>query len=183
MRQQRGVSLLVVMVALVLMLATSVSILRNTGSSMHVVGHMGFKQNASSVADLGVERARAWLMAQSSANLAVAQAGGAYFETWAPGFDPLSYDWNAAGHSVLATADDGTGNAVRYVIHRMCAVSGAITDVLTQCVPVPPANGVSGTNLNGGGFGVGLAMNTAYRITVRVAGPGNSLSYVQVMVH
>ena len=175
--------MLVVMVALVIMLSASISIMRNTSSSLSVVGNMGFKQNASTVADLGVETARAWLMAQSSANLAVTQAASGYFETWGVGFDPVSYDWASANKSVLATDDDGTGNAVRYVIHRMCGVSGDIADILTQCVPVPPVGNVTGSSQASGGLGVGKTLNTAYRITVRVAGPGNSLSFVQVMVH
>jgi hypothetical protein len=130
-----------------------------------------------------VEKARAWLMTKTDAQLSATDASGGYFETWVVGFDPLSYDWMADGNSVLVTDNEGTGNSVRYVIHRMCSVTGLVAVVGSKCVPVPSTNGVSSKNQSSGGAGVGVSTNTAYRITVRVAGPRNSLSFSQVMVH
>jgi len=58
---------------------------------------------------------------------------------------PFSYDWdrqrrlrNNSG-STLATSDDGTGNEVRYVVHRMCSVAGAVNAPAQQCVTVSSA--------------------------------------------
>jgi hypothetical protein len=183
MKRQNGVALIVVMVALLVMLITVLSLLRNTNASLNIVGSIGFKQNTSSVTDVGVEKARAWLMTKTDAQLSATDPDNGYFETWVAGFDPLTYDWTAAGNSVLVTDDEGTGNSVRYVIHRMCSVTGLVAVVGSKCVPVPSAVGISSQNQASGGFGVGGSTNTAYRITVRVAGPRNSLSFSQVMVH
>ena len=57
-RRQKGISLIVVLLVLVVMLTTTIGILRNSNASLGIVGNLGFKQNATSVSDQGVEAAR-----------------------------------------------------------------------------------------------------------------------------
>ena len=66
-KAQQGVALIVVMIILVIMLIGAVGILRSTNVGLGIAGNLGFKQNATSVSDQGVEAARAWLMAQGPA--------------------------------------------------------------------------------------------------------------------
>jgi Tfp pilus assembly protein PilX len=184
LRPQKGVALIVVMISLIIMLTTVISIFRNTSAGLNIVGNMGFKQNANSVGDGGVEVARAWLMVQAVEGLTSSHAAAGYFETWDTSFDPVAYDWTASNHSALATADDGTGNAVRYVIHRMCSVTGTIDAIGQQCVYAPSANAGGGSyQLGGGATGLGTSKKPVYRVTARVLGPRNTLSYSQVMVY
>ena len=182
-KKQKGVALIVVMISLVMLLTTVVTLFRSTSAGLSIVGNMGFKQNTTSVADIGVEKARAWLMLQTDSILSVSNPAAGYFETWVPGFNPLTYNWTASGNSFLVTADDGTGNSVSYVIHRMCSVTGIMSLIGSKCVPVPQVNGISGQNQASGGIGVGGSTSAVYRITVQVTGPRNSLSFTQVMVH
>mgnify|MGYP007028596707 CR=1 FL=1 len=53
---------------------------------------------------------------------------------------------------VILAADDGTGNEVRYVIHRLCSIAGAANDPSQSCVTVGSAS--SGGSQVGGSYGV-----------------------------
>jgi hypothetical protein len=107
----------------------------------------------------------------------------AYFAVWDNTFDPTTYDWAAAGNFVQATEDDGTGNEIRYVVHRMCSLAGAIDVAGQQCVLAQPLNAGGSYQVSGLTAGVGVSKIPYYRITARVQGPRNTLSYVQVMVY
>jgi hypothetical protein len=115
--------------------------------------------------------------------LAAADSRAGYFEVWNASFDPLTYDWDAAGNSVQLTPDDGTGNAVSYVIHRMCNLTGTIAAAGQQCVLAQPFSTTGSNQVNSLTSGVGTSKKPFYRITSRVKGPRNTLSFVQVMVY
>jgi Tfp pilus assembly protein PilX len=179
MNRQRGISLIIVMIVLSVMLFAMVGIFRTSNATLGIVGNLGFKQNATSVGDLGVESARAFVM-DPAIDKTVADDG--YSAVWAAGFNPTTYDWGAAGNSREVTADDDTGNRVSWVIHRMCSQVGAITGAGQQCVLAPLGTGGS-NQVSSLAEGLGNTKKAFYRITVRVEGARNSLSYVQVMVY
>jgi Tfp pilus assembly protein PilX len=113
-------------------------------------------------------------------------------------FDPLSYAWTdatsilAAGPDTNASGVDSAGNTVRYVIHRMCNMDGSIIEFREFA---------DGTNANqtcslasggrycldqGGYHGddcLPQSMYPYYRVTARVQGPRNTLSYVEVVIY
>ncbi|MDM0106022.1 hypothetical protein QTH97_13850 [Variovorax sp. J22R24] len=180
---QRGVVLIVALVVLVVMTLAGLLMFRSSRTGVEVAGNIGFKQNATSLGDLGVETGRAFLMgfvSDGNPLLDDIPASG-YYASWNEGFNPLSYDWDEA--SKEAIADDGTGNRVRYVIHRLCKVVGATTAPGQQCAI--PSTG-SGAAADKGGSNPGLGAGTTgqpyYRITSRVDGPRSTVSYVQVIM-
>jgi len=72
-----------------------------------------------------------------------------------------------------------------YVVHRQCRDSGPSASA--TCLKPPPkttGTGGAGSDLDGGGGGNNIAGNSQvyYRITVRVAGPRRTESYVQTNV-
>jgi type IV pilus assembly protein PilX len=179
--QQKGVSLIVVLLVLVVMMTTTVGILRNSNASLGIVGNLGFKQNATSVSDQGVEAARTWLRAQAPATLLAAVAAQGYSPTWDLAFAPATFDWDA--NSLESTANDGTGNRVRYVIHRMCSLAGA-TDVANQeCVSPTSVSGNGSKQLGGEGNVFNESLIALFRVTVRVDGPRNTVSYTQATIY
>lgn len=193
-KAQQGVALIVVMIILVIMLIGAVGILRSTNVGLGIAGNLGFKQNATSVSDQGVEAARAWLMAQDPLSLYVtptASSTVAYFATTTPAFDPHTYVWETKGNSVQSTADDGTGNKVRYVIHRMCDFTGSPSfpallgpPVIRAQACVHPTTNITGSRqLGGGGAGIKPPVTPLYRVTVRTDGPRNTVSVIQVMIY
>lgn len=183
---QRGVVLIVALVVLVVMSLAGLLMFRATGTGVEVAGNIGFKQNATSVGDLGVEEGRAWLMGHTTntSPLEADDAAQGYYATWKSDFDPIAFDWDANSKaSANALTDDGTGNRVRYVIHRLCSVPGPSNAPGQQCA-VPD----NGSPLGAGGGGAsgtpfaGLAGQPYYRITARVDGPRSTVSYVQVIL-
>jgi type IV pilus assembly protein PilX len=193
-KAQQGIALIVVMIILMIMLIGAMGILRNTNVGLGIAGNLGFKQNATSVSDQGVEAARAWLIAQDPLTLyltPVASDSVAYFATMTPGFNPDTYVWTTKGNSVISTANDGTGNQVRYVIHRMClregspsfrALPGPPASAAQECVH-PTVNQSGSRQLGGAGVGIKAPVTPLYRVTVRTDGPRNTMSQIQVMIY
>ena len=178
-RHEKGIALVVGLIVLAIMMLASVAILRNTGIGLGVAGNVGFKQNATSVADHGVESARAWLLSRSPSQLEI-DSSNIYYATWDPTFSPSTYNWT--NNSTESTSNDGTGNRVRYIVHRMCKIVGPIAASGQECVS---ASGAAGGN---------MVLNpdmpdsspdtsaTLYRVTVRVDGVRDTESYIQVMI-
>ena len=204
-RKQHGVVLLISLIMLVAMTLVGVSMLRSVGFGAGIAGNLAFKQNATSVADLGVEIARTWLVNTGTGSPlslnanAISSAG--YFACWysdcatKAAFDPQTYNWNNSKKLVNSdaaiiaslTGKDDTGNEIRYVIHRLCDLTG---DVLAENNPGQKcANYTDYSSLGSkGGISYGQALSSLvdqpyFRATVRVAGPRNTLSYVQVIMY
>ncbi|SFP46472.1 hypothetical protein SAMN05216567_106273 [Variovorax sp. OK605] len=177
--KQRGVVLIIALVVLVVMTISGLLMFRTTSTGVEIAGNVGFKQNATSLADLGTEAGFKWVYDQrTTPNVLNADIpDAAYFATWDDAFNPMTFDWSTAKE---ATADDGTGNRVRYVIHRLCALPGPPSDTTQKCV-IPQSTTGLGT---GGGIGGGFSRPKSpyYRITARVDGVRGAVSYTQVIM-
>lgn len=187
-RKQQGIVLIVAIVAMVAMAFAVLAMLRATSGSQGIAGNLAFKKNATSAGDLGVEQARKWLMAQTTLALSADQPSIGYYSTWSPTFDPIAYNWTAGTNAVEATVDDGSGNRVLYVIHRLCSITGSFSLPNQSCVRPSSLNAVgAGTKLGTGGGGGGATPTVVtvpyFRITTRIEGPRNTLSYVQVIMY
>lgn len=187
-RRQKGIVLVVAILAIVAMAFAVLAMLRSTSGSLGIAGNLAFKKNATSAGDLGVEEARTWLMNQSTVALSADQATLGYYSTMDPTFDPLTYNWSAGTNAVEATADDGAGNRVLYVIHRLCTITGSFSLPNQTCVRPSSLNAVgAGTKIGTGGSGsapIAPVVSVPYfRITTRIEGPRNTLSYVQVIMY
>ena len=189
--RERGVVLFVALIVLVVMALTGLAMIRQSGSGLSIAGNIGMRQNALSGADLGTEAALAWwqpLIGTPGALDSDIAAQG-YFSDWGTvdasriTGDPTLYDWQ--NKSVLVTGDDGTGNEVRYIIERLCMVHNESSSVAgQQCVqtPLTSGNDMSGTCDNYPKSCPPPAMTVNYRVSSRVLGPRNTVSYIQVML-
>jgi Tfp pilus assembly protein PilX len=196
-RSQQGVVLFVALIVLIVMALVGVAMMRGSGSGVSIAGNLAFKQNATNVGDLGTEAARTWLLAQTAGALSTDQGAIGYWSSWCgkvavPGtacgptdggadVDPSQLDWT---NSQLATANDGTGNQVRYIVHRLCQTSGiAANDPAQHCADAMTAG--QGTSKGGVGYpgtGPSIVSNPFYRISSQVTGPKNTTSYIQVVI-
>ena len=183
--------LYVSIVILIAMTLAGLLMMRTTSVNLSVAGNLAFKQNSTSVADVGVESARAWLTdpattaAMRNSDQITGGTARGYYSSWQAGFNPLTFDWSG-NNSFQVTADDGTGNDVRYVIHRLCALANtAVDDPTQQCVTTPAdaAQGNSNIGVSAGNTNLPTTIQPYFRITVRVAGPRNTLSYIQVIMN
>jgi hypothetical protein len=96
-------------------------------------------------------------------------------------FDPMVYNW---ANSALATANDGVGNEVRYVIHRLCETPGPMNASGQQCVTIGSAS--AGSARTSAVYGSQALSNTSqpyFRITSRTLGPTNTVVYTQTILY
>lgn len=173
----------VALVVLIVMTLAGLAMLRQMGSGVSIAGNIGFKQNATSAADAGVEVGRQWLMAQTVATLAADLPAAGYYSTWGASVDPTdpSFDWTNAG-SVPVALEAANGNNVRYIIHRLCLNPGPVDAVLQRCSDVEDSVGGSKEGLSYGVAPPALSIRAYYRVTVQVQGPRNAVSYTQVIL-
>jgi type IV pilus assembly protein PilX len=189
---QRGVVLFIALIVLVAMSLAGIALMRSVDTGTIIAGNLAFRQAATFAGDIGVEAARTWLLA-NSASLQVDQPsvtdGGGYWATMQSSLDLLAsdstktdFDWSTAVN--VTSPAPPTGYTVRYVIHRLCNAIGAPTD--TGCVKSSDsASSSSGTKGAAayGSYAISVSTSAYYRITVRVLGPRNSLSYIQAIVY
>lgn len=205
---QRGVVLLLALIMLIAMTLAGIVLYRQIGTGLIIARNLTFKRTAAVAADRGIEAARTWLIAQTAAGLEQGNAAAGYYPGWcnislnaasipdadndgipdncgttpAPSeFDPLTYNW---ANSAVATNDDGAGNQVRYVIHRLCQIPGGINAAGQQCVTI-------GSTLAGGSHGAASygsqALSNTFQpyflVTSRVLGPTNTVVYTQSVMY
>ena len=196
-RAQQGVVLFIALIVLVAMSLAGIALMRSVDTGMLIAGNLAFRQNTVHVSDLGVEAARAWLTAQSSASLYTDQGGTStgYFSTWQDNLDLLGndvsktdFDWSANSVNVTAAPyAPPSGYAVRYVIHRLCSASGDPTGSSAGCVKLGSTAGTTASGTKGaaayGSYAISVPTTAMFRVTVRVTGPRNALSYVQVTTY
>lgn len=176
----RGVVLLVALVVLLVMTLTALALVRTTTTGSSISGSLAFKQTATTGADLGLEHGLAQLdqLSQNSAALDGNNASAGYFAQVDPKIAAKDLAWSSARQ---ATADDGLGNQVHYMIHRLCSSTGPWNASGQSCV-APQSTGCPGSSDSPGGV---LPCNDRpmYRITARALGPRETLSYVQMTVY
>jgi len=186
--RQQGAVLFIALIVLVAMSLAGIALVRGVDSTNLIAGNLAFRQGATLGGDWGVEQARAWLNGLSATpETLYDDVPGRYYAAMQTGLDytgtdpsALDFDWD--GSSFDAGADPA-GNSVRYVIHRMCELAGNPGSV--NCVRT--TTGGTSTGTKGGATYGGAALPSTsqiyYRVTARVTGPRNTVSYVQVMLN
>jgi type IV pilus assembly protein PilX len=193
-RAQQGVVLFVSLIILVAMTLAGIALMRSVDTNVLIAGNLAFRQANTMYADTGVEAARAWLAA-NVASLNNNQPGGAlhYWANYQLGVNFLgtavvatdNYNWNQAA-TVAAPAPAYT---ISYVIHRLCGGTGAPSDAAAKCMQASAGGGSGSSGLGTKGvvsYGVQALPGIStiyYRVTVRVTGPRNTLSYVQAILN
>lgn len=209
--RERGVVLLISLIMLVVLTLGALSLFRQVGTGIMIASNLTFKNAALIASDRGVESARTWLVATAN-SLDNGSVANGYFSAWCnttldsnnnpnmagtgiddcktnpvpSQFDPLTYNW---ANSVLVTNDDGNGNSIRYVIHRLCRIPGSLN--FTNVYGIPQECVTLGTATASGsksevGYGAENLANTIqpyFRVTVQTTGPKNTVVYSQATVY
>jgi type IV pilus assembly protein PilX len=198
---QHGMSMLLVLIILMVMTLAAVGLGRSTLTANTIAGNLGMQRAATSSADQGMEVAIAWLESNSG------QAGSTSATACASGSTVLACDqpsrgylasrqdpasgqswpawWDDLARSATpgALGTDGAGNGVAYLIQRMCSSQG---DASAGACSASPTSGTCGSSQtiggNGGAGNLSCKSQVYYRITVKVSGPRNTVSYAQAMV-
>lgn len=202
-KNQRGLVLFFALIALLVLSLAAAALIRSVDTSTIIAGNLAFKQSALSSGDSGVEAAMTWLSNTQAANNTInvldnpihafnidSPANGYYSSVHDEASDPAFLDlfdnanWTSGRSIQVGT--DAAGNTASYIIQRMCRranqpvnaagclSSGAAIDregkqvkqYAEACPGCPPP-----------------PQPPIFRITSRVTGPKNTVSYVQAFVY
>ncbi len=192
--KERGIVLFVVLIVLVAMSMAAISMFRSTDTGSMIAGNLAFKQSALLSADGAAEKARAWV----NGNIALLDndsAGNGYFATRQDALDLMGtrtpsdssddVDWDgtnadAAAKAIVMPIDPTTGNQVSYVVHRLCESDGSVNNPAQSCAVASMTSTGSTNDVVDYSNQPLTSKNAAYfRITARIVGPRQTVTYVQ----
>lgn len=182
-RKQRGVSLIIALIALVAMTLAGLALIRAVDTSNVISGNLAFRQASLHATDVGVETALTTLgtivTTSLDANYPASCAVGAcnYYPTRQAAVNPAGVPTVINWNTVPSTTVDSS-YAVQYVIDRLCDGPTPVTDITTKCMHT---TGSSVGSKKAGAVSFTSAQQVYYRATVRVVGPRNTVSMVQAL--
>ena len=200
---QHGVALFFALICMVAIMLSAVMLVRSVDTTTLIMGNLAFQQSATRSGDGGSEAAIAWLANAQTANAATSPLNdplhpfnvdnpvAGYYASTDPAKSLTStsgshFNWDNTDS--LGLAPDAAGNTIRYIIQRMCQASsvavantnclfsGAKLDNNGQNVPLPQQI------CNGPGCPV-AGQTPMIRVTSKVTGPKNTVSYVQALIY
>jgi len=181
-RKQGGVSLVIALIAMVAMMLAGLALIRAVDTSNVISGNLAFRQATLHATDVGVETALTTLGTIVTTSLDANYPGGCasgacnYYPTKqavnSVGI-PTAIDWTL----VPATTVDAS-YTMQYVIDRLCDGPTPVTDVTAKCMHTVDS---SVGSKKAGAVSFTSANQVYYRATVRVVGPRNTVSIVQVL--
>jgi type IV pilus assembly protein PilX len=207
---QRGVSLVVVLISLLIMSFAAVALLRSTDTATLIAGNLTFKKTALASGDSGTETAITWLTGNLTGTMLHAdRTANGYYSRSAeacditgqrtPDDDTDDVNWDGGAANVncpmiaitVAPAGAEAGYTIAYVINRVCNAAGdpgsvVAADGVTPMICSRQTNADSSSSTRAGGAYGSMPLSgvpqTYYRITTRVTGPRNTVRYVQAFV-
>lgn len=178
MTRQRGTVLMFALILIAVLLLAGIALMRSVSTSNIIAGNLAFQQSAVNAADRGVEAAVAWL--EGAASLTANSTADGYYASRQDPAAGQSWDDFFSTLTARSLAEDGAGNTVSYVIHRLCNSPG--TPAYPGCSWPPVDTGSSGNSYGAGVVALASIRQVYYRITVRVRGPRNTTALVQAVV-
>ncbi len=199
-RQQRGVVLFVALIGMVVLSLAAVALLRSVDSGTSIAGNLAFKQASIGPVNYAIEQANYNLFEGPAASRIVDPfnhaAGFNYYANLQPGESASGIPAGLYGYSYTypggftAYTDPTTGYQVRWVIERMCqGVAPApgpffgdplTADGLVACDLLVPKVSLGRTTMKL--QGIPVTPQPLYRVTIRVDGPSNTVTYAQAML-
>lgn len=207
-RLQRGVTLLFALMALVVLGFAAVALTRSVDTGTLIMGNLGFKQDTMVAGGSGAEQAIAWLKTNVGGNALDGDLpANGYYASSRDKLDPtggktsaanrlplVNWDGNCQGaasgsydncDALASTGADVNGNKIQWVITRLCDSVGSASGA-NRCAR--PATASTSTSRERGELTPGGRISSAvaspyFRIVVRIAGPRNTVSYTESLVH
>jgi type IV pilus assembly protein PilX len=183
--RQRGLILVMTLLAMVILLISAVALVRSFDASVLMAGSLAFKRDLVNQAERGMAEALTRFKSGGSlyddsvreANLLSSNYSASILSVNTRGI-PLvlinSSTYSSAGMSATDLTDSSTGVTIRTVIDRQCSAAGSF-DAAT-CVYVPGSSDTGGSNWL---KKAGAEYVPVYRISVRVSGPRNTQVFLQ----
>lgn len=186
---QRGIVMVITLVALVLLLIGVVAMLRNVDTASMIVGNLAFRRDLTNRAETAIAQAKVEFVTGGLSTEAARTATPSIPNKL--NYSPVTLQSNTDGIPI-ALVDDATYTAagyvpttfasdgslkVRWVIDRQC-LAGTVAYNSATCENQQSSGDVGGTSWlrKPGG-----TTNPVYRISVRVMGPRNTDAYFQAI--
>lgn len=197
--KQSGVVLFIALITLVVIMLAAVALVRSVDTGNLIAGNVSFRRAATSSADTGVENAITWISAKEVADQAkdpfsdashvlnsTDAANGYYSNEPGDTSDASFVNVTSAatwvdGKSKAVAGTDASGNSVRYIIQRMCKTADVALDK-DNCI-FSDAEVDTGSKKGGFPKPTKNGSSVMYRVTARVTGPRNTVSYVQAFIY
>lgn len=204
-QRQGGVVLVIALIVLVAMTLAGIALVRSIDTSNMIAGNLGFKQGATSAGDAGIEAGISWLKtAAGTATVYQDQPSSGYYATSQDTLDMTGsshdtnralVDWDFNNCNGVATSncinpaaaiDAGAGNSASYIIHRLCQIAGDPNSTANTCANYQSSTSTSpkrGEMKYGENKRFEPLPVAYYRITSRVKGPRNTVSFIETIIH
>ncbi len=202
---QHGAVLLFSLIALVAMSIAALALIKNVDTATLIAGNLAFRQSTTATAEAGIQQGVTLLAnMQAGASGSVFNDTNHVFNKtgtgatigYYPNIDPalnLAAAATWADANTTAEAVDASGNRYRAIIQRMCRPPDPDLPAPGNSLVLSTVNCLFAGNAEGGDSmknplpaeicnTAGCSNSTEvplYRITVRVEGPKNTVSYVQ----
>lgn len=212
-KQQQGLSMLLALIALLILSLAAVALVRSVDTGTLIIGNLAFKQDATETSSIGAESAMTWLENQGTLDDDIPASGyyASSLDKLDPtGSNTTAanklmlVDWDGTGEcssvkvntfascstvpfpiSTNADASLINGNKVQWVITRLCSTTGPFSDT-NSCLRPGTVGATTASDrgeLMQGGRISDSVSGPYYRIVVRVAGPRNTVSFTETIVH
>ena len=188
---QRGVIMILTLIALVLLLIGVAAMLRSTNNATAVIGNLAFRRDLTNRAEVAIAAAKATLNSGGALYADSARSSNSPANNYSatrlanaagigvPSVLLSNSNYTTAGYQCLpASCTPGTdGVVMRWVIDRQCTPT-TVTFTIDSCGYLRSPADKSGTDYlnprkpNGSARGL-------FRISVRVTGPRNTEAYIQ----
>ena len=184
-RRQRGVSMLIALIGLLLLMIGAVAMMRSFDTGSVLAGNLAFRRDAGHQGDRGVAAAQALLDAGALASETARER-----DDPASNYSAVRLPTDAGGIPLVLLsesqfmgagmkadndiADKDSAVTIRYVIDRQCSSPGPFDPA--RCASAPKAGDTGGTHWLPKPSG---SADAVYRVTVRVDGPRSTQAFVQ----
>lgn len=196
--RQRGVVLFVALIGMVVLSLAAVALMRAVDTGTSIAGNLAFKQASIGPINYAIEQANYNLFdAPAAARITDPFNNWAplnYYANLRPGETASGIPADLQGHTppypFAVYTDPVTGYEVRWVIERMCQGSAPAPGPyfgdplagagIQACDLLTPKVSLGKTTMKLGGIPV--PPQPLYRVTVRVDGPSNTVTYAQAVL-
>lgn len=189
MPRQRGIALPVMLIMLLILLVSSIYLLRSSNSTTLTAANLAYDAQLARATDFGLHTGFQWLSQTATANRAALNgnvAAQGYRASMNTRLSVRSSEFWDGSREV----NDGKGNTIRYVIHRMCTVPAPTNAPNNYCVRTTANTAELGNTVRIGdsmktdGVLYNGVPQTHFVITARIDGPrgGNVITQMVVLM-
>lgn len=173
MNKQTGSSLIMVLVVLTILLISIMAYVQSTETSNIIAGNITFKAAANDAAEIGIDQAGDELATQTNMDTPISNRYYPIQLTTDVNGLPANFNWTPIPATTL------NGYSIQHITERLCRGNLPVQNITSQCnvgqLTAPSSNKLGAAVYNSG--------NTVYyRVTVRVTGPKNTLTFVQAIL-